>query len=52
MFHITADPFTGDPAVVATLALAGADNVVLWLQAQNEAAILRELEALAAEVFG
>lgn len=35
-----------------TLANAGADNVVLWLQGKNEAAILKELEALAAEVFG
>ncbi|MGE3774835.1 MAG: TIGR03619 family F420-dependent LLM class oxidoreductase [Gammaproteobacteria bacterium] len=37
---------------IATLAKAGADNVVLWLQGENEAAILQELETLAAEVFG
>jgi len=37
---------------IGTLADAGADNVVLWLQGQSEAAILAELEALAAEVFG
>lgn len=36
---------------VATLAEAGADNVVLWLQGQNEAAILQELETLAADLF-
>jgi len=37
---------------IATLAKAGADKVVLWLQGQDEAAILKELDALAAEVFG
>ncbi|MGE0862134.1 MAG: TIGR03619 family F420-dependent LLM class oxidoreductase, partial [Gammaproteobacteria bacterium] len=39
-------------ADIKTLAESGADNVVLWLQGDNEAAILRELETLAAEVFG
>jgi probable F420-dependent oxidoreductase len=39
-------------ADIQTLANAGADNVVLWLQGKNEAAILQELDALAAELFG
>ncbi len=38
-------------ADIKTLADAGANNVVLWLKGQNEAAILAELDVLAAEVF-
>jgi len=36
---------------IEELASSGADNVVLWLQGQSEAAIADELESLAAEVF-
>jgi hypothetical protein len=33
------------------LAAAGADNVVIWLQGNNEADILAELAELAADFF-
>jgi len=33
-------------------ARAGADNVVLWIQGRNEAAVLAELEVLAGTIFG
>jgi hypothetical protein len=39
-------------ADIKTLADASADNVVLWLRGESEAAILQELEELAAELFG
>lgn len=38
-------------ADVKTLAAAGADNVVIWLQSDNEADVLAELDALAAALF-
>jgi alkanesulfonate monooxygenase SsuD/methylene tetrahydromethanopterin reductase-like flavin-dependent oxidoreductase (luciferase family) len=38
-------------ADIKTLADASADNVVLWLQGQSEAALLKELDELAAEMF-
>ena len=38
-------------ADIKTLADASADNVVLWLKGESEAAILKELEELAADIF-
>ena len=51
-FVTAGDP---DPAMTVplmhALAAAGADNVVIWLQGNNEADIVAELAELAADLF-